>query len=567
MVDTQPNSQTPAGNPAPNSATPNNPESQARHGAHFSTNTPVASSTDDKLAALDQAEQAIERAYATGKADRAAITQAAQADATEAVRIVGLAMDADEEADEAARIAVIANESGNRDNAKQARTKMREARKKARSQHKAATKSAKRAYQAVKFSSPDKLGFMRVVQVFFALHVVGTLVALILTSRDTIVYSSLNIIDWVMVVLEGVALWFFLNRYKVGRPFVIVISIIGIAAQTINEVMETGTFSLSTMVFQNFFYLFLMCYFIFSKRVKAVLVNNFAKDKGYYTKDELSIERKGWPLVRNLVMYFVVFSVLGHWMEAAMCQLIRLGLVQGEYDPSNTMLWRDWLYPYPMEGLAVVLIALLLYPLFIWLKKKFNNRIVPYVLSFLANMLTCTLIELVGGLIFNAELQNWDYSDHFGNFMGQICLQNALAFGAAASIIAWYVYPLLERWLARLPEAGLNIAFVVIAIAGGILFSLYAISPPEGIDLGQMQSQEQQATAESQREELSTLVEVLGGGPDAIQESLDNQDLISSDERAQIEEQLNKIKEDYQQLNDLLQSNAQSGVAVTSQAG
>lgn len=55
-----------------------------------------------------------------------------------------------------------------------------------------------------------------------------------------------------------------------------------------------------------------------------------------------------------------------------MCQPIIAGLVEGDYDPSNTMLWRDWLYPFPMEGAPVVLIAVALYPLYDWLKRKYG---------------------------------------------------------------------------------------------------------------------------------------------------------------------------------------------------
>ena len=116
-------------------------------------------------------------------------------------------------------------------------------------------------------------------------------------------------------------------------------------------------------------------YFAFSDRVKYTLVN------------DLSTYRPGGPgakaswlgvglgrFIRNLIMYFIVFSILGHWMEMGMCQFIIMGLVQGEYDPTNTMLWRDWLYPFPMEGAAVVIIALVLYPFFTWLKKKFTGK-------------------------------------------------------------------------------------------------------------------------------------------------------------------------------------------------
>jgi predicted PurR-regulated permease PerM len=170
-------------------------------------------------------------------------------------------------------------------------------------------------------------------------------------------------------------------------------------------------------------------------------------------------------------------------MEMGMCQFIIMGVVQGEYDPKNTMLWRDWLYPFPMEGAAVVVIALVLYPFFIWLKKKFTGkkRILAYVISFIAGALLCTVIEFSMGLIVNDHYQLWDYRENFCNIMGQVCLQNTMAFGVVAAIITWWVYPMLERWIARVPRDIMNIAAVVIIVFGAIIWSLYLINPP-GVD-------------------------------------------------------------------------------------
>ena len=430
-----------------------------------------------RIKALEEAEDAIESAYATGRANRAEITRSAQDAAARAVDIVGTAMEADELADDAMRIAVIAEQTGGYENAKEARKREREARKNARVQHKAATQAAKEAYDAIKYSDPNTMGFMRVVQVLFAIHIVSYIILLGITSRDIMIYDITTVRSWIMVILEGVAFWLFVNRYKVARPFVIGMSIIAMAIPLVWD-LATGTFNLFAWLFNDIFYVFLLLYFTFSDRVKVVLVNDISQNRDT-VKQDFVIERRGWPFVRNLIMYFVVFSLLGHWMEMAMCQLIIAGLVQGDYDPTNTMLWRDWLFPFPMEGAAVVFIALFLHPFFIWLKKKMSNRWLPYVISFVSNALLCTAIEFSMGLVFNAHYEFWNYSDHFCNIMGQVCLQNTLAFGVAASLISWFVYPLLERWIARVPRDIMNIAFVVVLIFGGIIFSLYMIDLPQ----------------------------------------------------------------------------------------
>ena len=447
--------------------------------------TPEAPEFDEleaQLKALDAAEKAIDDSYKTGKAERAKITQSAQLDAAEAVAMVGIAMESDVEADEAMRISVIAEQSGDREKAKEARKREREARKKAKADHKAATKSAKQAYDAIKFSAPNKMGFMRVVQIAFALHIATYLVWLMLTSRDNMTYDMTSMMDWVMVILEGVAFWMFINRYKIARPFVIGMAIFGLIVPAAYDVM-TNQFSPIALASSGAFYIFLIFYFALSKRVKATLVNDLSQRKGDYEKEDFVINRRGWPFIRNLIIYFIVFSIIGHWMEMAMCQLIILDVVQGDYDPTNTMLWRDWLYPFPMEGFAVVVIALVLYPFFEWLKKKFTGkrRWIAYVISFLAGALLCTVIEFSMGLLVNANYELWDYRENFCNIMGQVCLQNTSAFGVVAAIITWWVYPMLERWIARVPRDIMNIAFVVIAVFGAIVWSLYLINPP-GVD-------------------------------------------------------------------------------------
>jgi uncharacterized membrane protein len=227
-----------------------------------------------------------------------------------------------------------------------------------------------------------------------------------------------------------------------------------------------------------------------------------------------------------------------------MCQFIILGWVEGEYDPTNTMLWRDWLYPFPMEGMAVVIIAVALYPLFKWLQRKFENKFVPYILSFLANALTCSIIEFTMGLLINSNYQLWDYRENFGNIMGQVCLQNAVAFGVAASVIAWFVYPLMERWIARLRPEIVNIAFVVIAVFGGILWSLYIIDPPEALTEVQIAAEQKDAeerAAEDERTGLAFSFMMDMGSIDTTRESIENSKHLSDEERAKLNEDLTQI--------------------------
>ena len=88
-------------------------------------------------------------------------------------------------------------------------------------------------------------------------------------------------------------------------------------------------------------------------------------------------------------------------------------------------------------------------------------------------------MELVGGLLVNADHSLWDYSDMFCNFMGQICLQNAVGFGLACTLIVWIVYPAMERAIARIPGDVMNVAFVGCLAFNLILQVLYLVEPAE----------------------------------------------------------------------------------------
>ena len=167
-------------------------------------------------------------------------------------------------------------------------------------------------------------------------------------------------------------------------------------------------------------------------------------------------------------------------MEAGYCTLIRFGLIPGIYDP-NSQIWHDWLYPFCVYGFGAVACVLVLFPIKNLLQKHFRGHAVPLALSFVANALVCTGIELAMGLMLNQPLPDgtlplWDYRDMFCNFMGQVCLQNALAFGFVATLMTWVIYPGLEKLLSRVPDYAMNIAFIAVVIGFCILFFLYCVN-------------------------------------------------------------------------------------------
>ena len=170
---------------------------------------------------------------------------------------------------------------------------------------------------------------------------------------------------------------------------------------------------------------------------------------------------------RDLVIYFVTFSMLGHWLEMLFCKLILAGVFMGDYDPTNAMLWDQWLFPFTAEGAAAVAIVFLLHPAARKILEKTGNRLwLAVILSFLLNFLVCTSIDFATGMAVNQDYSLWDYREIPFNFMGQVCLQNSLVYTIAATLIVWVFYPLLDRWIRRSPEGVVN------AVAFG-LFGMY----------------------------------------------------------------------------------------------
>ena len=173
-----------------------------------------------------------------------------------------------------------------------------------------------------------------------------------------------------------------------------------------------------------------------------------------------------WEFWRDLLIYFIVFSIVGHWAEILFCKLILAGVFMGGYDPTNAMLWSQWLFPFTAEGAALVAIVVILHPASRWLLKKTGNRIaLAVLLSFLLNALVCTSIDFTTGMVANQDYSLWDYRDMPFNFIGQVCLQNSMVYSIAATLIVWVVYPLMDRALRRAPRGVVNaLAFGLIGM-------------------------------------------------------------------------------------------------------
>ena len=338
------------------------------------------------------------------------------------------------------------------------------------------------AAAAKDFSNPKKLGFMRVLEVYYALHIVMAIASLIVLHKEDWDLSFDMWLNLMAVVFEGIALWLIWRQKQYGRQIIIGMSAVNIVVGSVHNAL-TGTFDPLMQTVLCSFDILIIVYFATSRRAKALMVQPFSIESAQaeLEEEEGFFRLKTFAFWRNLAIYFCVFSVVGHWMEAAYCTLIKYGLIPGTYDP-NSQIWSDWLYPFMVYGFGFVACVLLLYPLKNWLQEKFKSNAAPLVLSFIANALVCTGIELAMGLMLNTpagpdgKLPLWDYSDIPLNFMGQVCMQNALAFGMVATLMVWVVYPGLEKLIGRLPRDVMNIVFVGVLVGFAVLYFLYYIN-------------------------------------------------------------------------------------------
>lgn len=323
------------------------------------------------------------------------------------------------------------------------------------------------------FSNPKKLGFMRVIMYCYAAMMLFTVTGMALTSRDAITYDLNTIMLFLDTVLAGISIWLLVKRMKMARWALIIMNLIDILAVFI--LLATGALDASEIQGNVIISAAIIIYMATSRRAKAVLTNTFSNEN---IQETTMATPREWVFWRNLILFYCIFSLVGHWMEAGFCMLIRWGVVAGSYDPSNTSLWRDWLYPFPPDGVGFAMCVLLLYPLKNWLQEHISIKWLPLVISFVINALVCTLVELSFGLIVNQQHQLWDYSDMFGNFIGQVCLQNSIGFGVVSTIATWAIYPFLAGVIRKIPKNIMNFIFFAFIVFYALLQALYLVNLP-----------------------------------------------------------------------------------------
>jgi len=171
---------------------------------------------------------------------------------------------------------------------------------------------------------------------------------------------------------------------------------------------------------------------------------------------------------RDLLLYFLVFSYIGHFIEMGWAW-VNYNLLGGEL---LTNILHNPFEPYTIYGAGAVVIILVVRPLV----KKFDHNILA---TFLIATLACAVLECVSSMFLVWRYGHnpyWWYADKLLNFGGHICLQNSLAFGVLATVFLRVIYPWTEKLLRRGNQIAINVALAILIVMIGSYYIMQALA-------------------------------------------------------------------------------------------
>lgn len=178
-------------------------------------------------------------------------------------------------------------------------------------------------------------------------------------------------------------------------------------------------------------------------------VLDFIRSMALTKTDETAyFEPRTWAFWRGIIMYFFLFSVIGHWMEIPYC--LSMDALFGIVDTDYAVFLDELYVPYWVYGAGAAAITILLLPLKIRLIGK-RKTMWGAALEFLVlAVLLCAALECVMGWIVNqpdqfGEYPYWDNSQLPLNIFQQAWLVNDVFLGLVALGYVWFVFPFLQK--------------------------------------------------------------------------------------------------------------------------
>ena len=327
------------------------------------------------------------------------------------------------------------------------------------------------------FTEDSGLGFMRLVQFFNVFALVCIFISLIFVRGASVRFDFTVITNVLLMLSQAVVIWLIARRKLYTRQIIIGIEIFEIAVVAIQDMMA-GTFDPFLSLFGAIPNFIMIAYFACSRRAKAVLVQPWSDQS--ILEHQVGNSRGLWDpksidFWMRLLIYFFVFSIIGHWMEMGVQILVVNGIIPGTIATADSLTWRDSLNPFFIYGIAFSFCGLVLYPAFLWLSDKLPHRWQALTISFIFNMAFCVAAELILGFLFNADYSAWDYRNQFMNFEGQVCLLYSIAFGVMSSLMTWIIYPMLEHRFANLNRDVFRVIFVAAFVLYLMIYATYNV--------------------------------------------------------------------------------------------
>lgn len=161
------------------------------------------------------------------------------------------------------------------------------------------------------------------------------------------------------------------------------------------------------------------------------------------------MKTKNIPYFDYYALLFFILAFIGWLWEVALFYVtdhafINRGVYRGPY--------------LPIYGVGGLLLCLFL--------RRLQTRPVAV---FLISMVICSALEYFTSYFLEKRwgIRWWDYSGHFLNLQGRICLLGAVTFGLGGALLVCLLLPLYERWYQKMPKGwriGLTLLFLIVFI-------------------------------------------------------------------------------------------------------
>ena len=145
----------------------------------------------------------------------------------------------------------------------------------------------------------------------------------------------------------------------------------------------------------------------------------------------------------EILMYFIVYSVLGWIMESIIRSVIERKIINTGFIKRPVC---------PIYGIGAIIMLLFL--------ERFQDNIIG--LFFISIVILTAWEYLVGVLLekmFNTKY--WDYSHQKFNFQGRICLTNSLFWGILGVVFVKYIHPFVQSLISKVD---MNLLYYIIGI-------------------------------------------------------------------------------------------------------